>query len=1170
MADNLTPEQRQAVENRGGKLLVSAAAGSGKTKVLVDRLMGYILDPVNPANIDDFLIITYTKAAAAELRGKIASKLSETIANSGPNKHLQQQIQRLYLAKISTVHGFCGDVIRQYAYRLDVSADFRVADEGEVFQLQLKALDQVLNDAYEKAEENSAFYTFVDSQGLGRDDRQIPEIILKVYNSARCHLHPEKWLDWCISGEHMNVTDAGQTPWGTYLMGDLKVYLRMQIAALKKCVEKAAYCEGIDKPVALFESTIAQLQALYECNTWDEIVQRSHIDYGRLVFSKNCTDMLLAEQMKAVREECKTGLTKRLRAFTDNSHLILVDHANVSTSVKGLISLVRAFSKEYDRLKRNQNILDFGDLEHKTLDLLLGSRRDHMTAVANEVASCFREIMVDEYQDSNEIQDAIFSAISNEKQNCFMVGDVKQSIYQFRLADPSIFIEKYNTYAPADSAKPGEGRKVLLSHNFRSSAGVISGVNDVFLQCMTPMTGGIAYGEEEMLREGIPHISVNEPEVSLYGIDVDADTYLEEAEFVSNKICELLDGAHFVRDGDRLRPILPEDIVILLRSPGSMSDAFENAFQSKGIRFVTGDSADLLQTDEIAIVRSILEIVHNPLQDIPMVAALTSPVFGYTAEELADLRSESRGVNIYKMLFRSGKEKDKKFISVLNDLRTDARLLSVTQLLTKLYCSTNLISIFSAMQNGSERLNNLQEFFQIVSDYENTGPRELGRLLDYLKAAEERGLSRSAGQADTGAVSIMSIHKSKGLEFPVVFLCGLSRGFNHESAYAQVLCDKDLGLGLGCADQKLRARYPSVAKRAISAKIIKEGISEELRVLYVAMTRARDRLIMTYAAKNLGKKLAGIGMRLDVCGRELLASEVDCMGDWVLQTALSKTEAGEFFELAGSNPGCASVSEIPWHIEVISTSDMDSDVLGEEQQESTSADGLREKFHNYLQFCYPYIASTRIPSKLTATQLKGRFLDDEVADGTHNGKHHGFRKIGAAGSSKGKEYGNAYHAVMQYIRFSSCGDLNGIRDEIIRMTNERLISQEQTAMVDANKLLAFFQSPIGLKLQNCDQVLREFKFSILDNANKYYPDADEEQILLQGVIDCAFIEKDGITVIDFKTDDVTDDTIPAAVQKYRSQVLTYADALSRIYQMPVKSAMLYFFSVNRFEEVLYN
>ena len=533
MAETLTKEQRQAVENRGGKLLVSAAAGSGKTKVLVDRLMSYILDPHQPANIDDFLIITYTKAAASELRGKIAAKLSELIAVSPDNRHLQQQMQRLYLAKISTVHGFCGDVLRQYVYRLDIPSDFRVADEGECLQLQLKALDQVLNNAYESEEADVDFYAFVDSQGLGRDDRQIPDIILKVYNSARCHLHPDKWLDWCIE-EQPNVTDAGQTLWGRYLIDDLQQYLAMQIDSLNRCIASCYGVDGMEKPAVLFAATVSQLQNLCSCNTWDEIIAAQNLDFGRLTFPKNCADLQLVEQMKAVRNACKEGLAKRLRSFSDDSVQVLSDMHQSLKSARGLVKLVRLFSDVYGKLKKNRGILDFGDLEHLTLDLFWGKQRSGITKIAAEVGDCFREVMVDEYQDSNEIQDAIFSALTDKKQNCFMVGDVKQSIYQFRLADPDIFIEKYNTFDAVESASDFVGRKVLLSHNFRSSGGVISAVNDVFSQCMSGDVGGLDYGEQEMLREGIPHIPLNDPEVTLFGIDVDHDTYSEEADFVAD------------------------------------------------------------------------------------------------------------------------------------------------------------------------------------------------------------------------------------------------------------------------------------------------------------------------------------------------------------------------------------------------------------------------------------------------------------------------------------------------------------------------------------------------------------------------------------------------------------------------------------------------------------
>lgn len=1166
MAEKLTNEQQQAVENRGGKLLVSAAAGSGKTKVLVDRLMHYILDPVAPANIDDFLIITYTKAAASELRGKIAAKLSELIANSAPNKHLQQQMQRLYLAKISTVHGFCTDVLRQHAYRLDVSADFRVGDEGECLQLQQKALDTVINAAYDTALDQPDFCSFVDSQGLGRDDRQIPEIILKVYNSARCHLNPDEWLDWCVS-ENLEAADAGQTPWGKYLIEDLQNYLSLQIATLKNCVAAGTKCDNMEKPVALFSDMIAQLEELHQCKTWDEIVANQGIDYGRLTFSKKCSDQQLADQMKAVRNACKEGLAKRLRSFVDNSAQILADMNDSITSARGLVALVRAFSVEYDRLKKNRGILDFGDLEHKTLDLLLGKKRSVITAVASEIGENFREIMVDEYQDSNEIQDAIFNALANKRQNCFMVGDVKQSIYQFRLADPTIFIEKYNTYLPADSAVEGQGRKISLNHNFRSSGGVISAVNDVFSQCMSPDVGGLEYGEEEMLREGIPHISLDEPEVSLYGIDVQCDAYEEESTFVAKKIYELLDGTHFVRNGDKLRAIQPEDIVILLRSPGSVGGDFQLALQRRGIRCTMGDTLDLLQTEEITTVCSILQIINNPLQDIPLVAAMTSPVFAYTAEDLSVLRSTDRESDFYTLLCAAEDEKSRAFIKTLNDLRTAARRLSVTELLGKIYSQTRILSVYASMPDGELRFDNLQTFFQIVSDYETNGPKELGRFLEYLDAAQQRGLGGSATQQENGAVTIMSIHKSKGLEFPVVFLCGLSRGFNQESARAQVLCDKDLGLGLGCTDAKLRVRYPTLAKRAISTKIIRDGISEEMRVLYVAMTRARDRLIMTYAVKNLAGDLQDTAMRLDMSGGCLLASSADCPGAWIIQSALTRCEAGAFFALGG-HPDCAQVRESPWLIEVVDTNCHSTGVSAQERTSEQVSDLHLEHLSAALRFSYRNQPATQIPSKLTATQLKGRVLDFEIADGANLANSISFRKPGSDTMGKGKEFGNAMHSVLQYIQYAACSSISNIQAEILRLVEEKFISQQQADFVDCEKLYAFFDSPLGRKVRTGQQVLREFKFSVLEDANKYYENVRDEKILLQGVVDCALVEDDGIIVIDFKTDYVTDATIDNTAQKYRQQVNAYADALSRIFCKPVKQAVLYFFSKNIFVDVI--
>ena len=454
-----------------------------------------------------------------------------------------------------------------------------------------------------------------------------------------------------------------------------------------------------------------------------------------------------------------------------------------------------------------------------------------------------------------------------------------------------------------------------------------------------------------------------------------------------------------------------------------------------------------------------------------------------------------------------------------------------------------------------------------MSDYETTGPKELSRLLEHLDAAQERGLCGNGAQQDKGAVTIMSIHKSKGLEFPVVFLCGLSRSFNQESAHSQVLCDKDLGLGLNCVDISRRVRYPTIAKRAISTKTVQESISEELRVLYVAMTRARDRLIMTYAVKNLEAQLQDLAMRMGMCSEQLLAADIDCPGEWVLQAALKRSEAGAFFAIGG-NPGCANVNKDLWHIEVVTGTREVPDIVPEEEAEEHLPDALLRKLRFGVGYTYGHDVATQIPSKLTATQLKGRVLDAEIAENTKDIKHAEFRKPGSMQRTSGKNYGNAMHAVLQYIQFAACDSVEGIRRDIERMVQEKLIDPEQAKLVNCEKLATFFATPIGLKLRSSKNVLREFKFSILDDASKYYQDAKDEQILLQGIVDCAFIEENGITVVDFKTDYVTEETLPVIAEKYRLQVLTYAGALERIYQMPVRTAALYFFRLNRFVSII--
>ncbi len=1168
MADKLTKEQNQAVIDRGGRLLVSAAAGSGKTKVLVERLLRYLTDGQNPGNLDEFLIITYTKAAASELRGKIAAALAERIAAEPENRHLQRQMQRLYLTKISTVHGFCSDILREYAYLLDIPADFRVADENECREIRDTVLSDLLDRAYENGGNDPDFLAFVDTQGLGRDDRLVPELILKVYDSARCHLDPNGWLESCLAASDAgDSTDVGQTVWGQYLIRQLMEYLDCQIRVMSQCADRAGETPGMEKAAINLNDTLFQLRELRASATWEAVVARKDIDYGRLTFSKKCPDMELAERIKAARNACKKGLERQLRPFTDPSSQVLADLRQSAAGVRGIVALVRQFDKEYARAKASRRCLDFGDLEHRMLDLLLGRKRSGATAAAAEVAARYREIMVDEYQDSNEVQDAIFTVLTEKRGNCFMVGDVKQSIYQFRLADPGIFLAKYSAYAPADQAAPGEGRKILLSSNFRSGGEVIEAVNQVFSACMSPKVGGLHYGEAEMLREGIAHEPLPEPGVELHMVEIREDSYAEEAAYTAQEIQNMLAlGAKVRRDGT-LQPVTPDDIVILLRSPGSVGSYFQRALEARGIRCASGGGNDLLQTQEIGTLRSLLQTVYNPRQDIPLISTLASPVFGFTADDLAAMRSGRREGSVYDALLASDSPKAGEFLQILETLRAQARMHTLTELLEACFRLTRMDSVYAAMAGGETKNANLQAFYQLAADYEAGNHRDLGQFLEHLDAMEEKGLI-SAGGSSAGCVTIMSIHKSKGLEFPVVFLCGLSREFNRESLRAQILCDKELGLGLSVADTGNRVRYPSVAKRAIAAKMGEESVSEEMRVLYVAMTRARDRLIMTYASRNPQSELKDIALRMDFDGGELLCREAVCPGEWVLLAAMQRTEAGALFALGG-RPDHVEVRDIPWKICIAQAPESESAAPAPETPASAMPENGEKLLQAGLSFRYAHLAATQAPSKQTATGRKGRYKDEEAAEDTRQVRRtEKFRKPAFGTSApEGREYGSAMHAALQYIRYSACGSREAVEQEIQRLVEEHFLTQEQGRMVDCGGIAAFFATDIGNKLRRGAPHIREFKFSILDDGRGYGEGLQGEQVLLQGVVDCALIEPDGITVVDFKTDHVTEDTLPALVARYRPQVETYGEALSCIYEMPIKAQYLYVFRLGRFAEI---
>ena len=1162
----LTEQQRAAVNDRGGRLLVSAAAGSGKTMVLVERLMQYILDPVSPANIDDFLIITYTKAAASELRQKISKRLNELLAEDGKNRHLQRQLQRLYLAKISTVHGFCTDILRENAYKLDIPGDFRVAEEDECAEMQEFVLAHLLEKRYAGIDTDHDFRIVVDTQGFGRDDRKLNKIVHKIYKDSRCHESPDKWLDDCVAeSEIADITDVSQTQWGAYLINDLHETLDLHIGAMRNCVALATVTEGMEKPAALLTATLEQLERLRNSHTWEEVNKHLISDFGRMTFGKNA-DPELSERIKAIRNACKTTIEKKQKVFAYDNGQVLYELRMCAPVVRGLVSLVKEFAQEYEKRKQSRRVLDFADLEHMTLDLFYGKNRTGITAIAYEIGRRFREVMVDEYQDSHAVQEAIFYALTKERDNCFMVGDVKQSIYGFRLADPSLFLKKYNAYCPAGEALPGQGRKVLLTKNFRSSSGVISGVNDVFTKCMSPEIGGLVYGQDERLN-GNDDTAPASPEVELYAIQVEKDTYAEEAAFVAAKVNELLQSGMLIRDGKEHRPIRPEDIAILLRSHKSVGGVFTDALQGYGISCAFDGEQNALQTEEALFLQSLLQVIDNPLQDIPLIAVMMSRVFSFTADELAEIRKENVGCSIFTLLVDSQLPKVRSFYETLMKLRNIARYKTITQLLEEILYLTNADNIYAARNGNADAI---EIFLQLGAQAERVGHRDVRGFLSYLDALDSRGLAKTASEKTEGKVTILSIHKSKGLEYPVVFLCALAKGFNHDDLRQEVLCDKDQGLGVTFVDTQRRLRYPSIAKRSIMVKKTSDSLSEELRVLYVAMTRAKERLIMTYASRYLERILSNYALRTDMSGGLLMAKDVSSMGQWVLHTAMDRIEAGELFAISG-RPDSVQSDTIPWKIRVVDgvPAAMDGAAL-ETEERAVLDDALYEKFKTAITFDYPFKKATAYPSKQTATQLKGRVKDQEAAQNTKEPRKVNFdRKPSFAKKSKDSlAVGSATHKVLQYLKFRSAPTEDELEVALQALCAQGRIQTDELSMIRKDEIFRFFQSPLGQKLCGSDRVLREFKFSILADAERWDEELHGERILLQGVVDCAIIEDDGITIIDFKTDRVTKETVESVAEGYIPQICAYADAMERIYQMPIKRKVLYFFSVGSEIDVL--
>lgn len=1173
MADVLTPEQRAAVDNRGRGLLVSAAAGSGKTRVLVERLFSYVEG--EGANLDDFLIITYTRAAAAELRGKIASALSDRLRDDPANPHLQRQLLRVYRADIKTVDAFCTALLRENCHLLGedenhrvLRPDFRVLDEQDAATLRTRVLTRTLEKFYEGIEPGDGGTLLADTLGAGRDDRSLAALVSELYDKVQAQPYPERWLREQETRWENVPESIDDTPYAALLLRQARQKALHWAALYERGAAEMDGDEGLSKSYAPdFRSVALALQAFAKATEqgWDA-ARAAQVTYPRITTARKVEDAALKDRMKRLWDNGKKSMGRQL--LEDSAAESAEDLRAMAGAMAALLRLTAEFSRAYASEKRRRNAADFSDQEHLAIRLLLDAD-GAPTELAKTVAARYREIMVDEYQDANEVQNCIFEAVSRDGTNLFTVGDVKQSIYRFRLADPTIFLDHYNTYPNAADAEEGQRAKLILSRNFRSRAEVLDAANFVFSNILSEEMGELDYCADEMLYVGAAYPEHPDAATEFHLLDLprrtgDGETLRAsdaEADFVAEYIRKLIDGGFVVTDADThaLRAVREEDIVILMRSPRARLSSYRRAMAAQGLRLCAESGEDVFASVEVSSVFALLQILDNPRQDVPLIAALRSPLFGFTADELALLRANDRTGDFYDALTAS--EGAQGFLATLRELRDAAQTMSVGELIAHIYDSCNVLGIFGAMSDGAARRENLLAFAALAERFEETGYRGLFAFVNHVRDLREGGYGAPKAAQSADGVRLMSIHSSKGLEFPVVILADLAKDFNNMDFTGSVLVHPKHGLGPERVDTARRIRYPTAARRAVERTLRRETKAEELRLLYVAMTRAKEKLVMVHAQSGAAKRLGDL---LSVASCPALPEAVEegkCLGDWVLLPLLCRPEAAPLRELAGFDAfQLTAPDDAPWKVMIHGAAAK----ADKPEEEAAPAQDELPIDTEALTWRYPHAAATELSAKLTATQLKGREADAEIAEHAETKPRLRSlvrpRFLSGGAPLTGAERGTAIHLVMEHLDFACDGSEAAVRAQIDALCDRRLLTPEQARSADAGVIARFLRSETASRIRRSERMEREYRFSLLTAANAYDARvAPEDQVLLQGVVDCFFEEDGALVVLDFKTDRITKDETASRAAFYTPQLNAYAAALERIMEQPVREKLLYFF-----------
>ena len=1242
-----TTEQYSAITAGTSNLLVAAAAGAGKTAVLVERISRKVTDSSNPVDIDKLLVVTFTKAAASQMRERLGKAINKLLEDQPESKILQRQLTLLGKASITTIHSFCLEVIQSNFHSVDLDPGFRIADETEALLLKLEALEELFEQRYEEESYDESFFKLLNSFSGSRDDKGLQDIVLRVYNFIQSHPWPMEWMR--NSAQALNLescTDFGTTPYAKILKDNMRLELSSFYAQLQEALDIVNIAEGLMPYNEAFTQDLSNIQLLLkhcsEASTWDELFHAfQSIDFITLKRCGKEVDKVKQELVKGIRDHIK----KRLKTLIDT--VVYADSEGITRELTTLYPLfdclhrlVHDFEEVYKGKKKQKGLIDFNDLEHYCLKILTSKAEDG-SVVSSEAALAYRtrfeEIYIDEYQDSNEVQEVILNMISKvsmDKPNIFMVGDIKQSIYRFRQAKPELFKTKYDTYFSKEGSSM---RKILLNKNFRSRKEILDATNFVFRLLMNDTVGELDYNDNEALNLGATYQEILEQSMEAGGPielniidmgstieapvyeeeneDEEAATQLEEQEDMDTVRCEAVAAAdkiksllYYKRENpfavydeaeQGYRPLKYSDIVILMRSTKNWVDVFVEELTKRDIPVYADTGSGYLKTTEISTMTALLQLIDNPIQDIPLLAVLRSPIGGFSSEELIDIRITDKEAYLFEAMQKlADKEEEASakcstFLSKLEHWRSKAVQLSTAELIWYLYHDTGYFSYASAMPGGLQRQANLKLLFEKARQFEETSLKGLFNFVNFIDklkgSSGDMGGAKILGE-NANVVRIMSIHKSKGLEFPVVILAGTGKGFNLMDMNKSILLHQDLGFGPDFVDYEKRISYATVAKQALRYKIKLESLSEEMRILYVAFTRAKEKLIILGTVNNINSAAARWKCKAENKGaggtNSLKLASYDVMKcktylDWIC-SALYLHSSGEVLrgikgDDAGHHPMLDTEASL-WNVRLISK----QEILGASLQAAKEAfinefsfmEGEQPKDYSLhkdeiirrLQWEYPYKLMNALPVKITVSELKRRYDSSLSEEGTNMYLPPLVQKPRFLEESKkmsAAEKGTIMHFVMQHLELKTAGSIEDIQQQLKQMLRNELLTEEQTKAIEVDKIRRFINSVLGQRMLAVN-IHREVPFNMELSCTEIYKDLDADKygqhmVMLQGVIDCYFEEDDGLILVDYKTDYVNNNE-DLIKDRYKIQIDCYTKALENITGKKVIERYIYLFS----------